>query len=108
MTALPTPSPGERWLLEVTIQSAHADDTRWDQQRAALRSVASYDGDTQIWTTWIGALNPPSVAKLQTLFDAARRYGTDVRLEHAPPGLVDGPGLHGRRRGYCALGDQSR
>ncbi|MGY4928782.1 hypothetical protein [Streptomyces sp. 900105755] len=41
MTALPTPSPGERWLLEVTIQSAHADDTRWDQRRAALRSVAS-------------------------------------------------------------------
>ncbi|MGY5060691.1 hypothetical protein ACWDFR_42625 [Streptomyces sp. 900105755] len=49
-----------------------------------MRSVASYDGDTQIWTTWIGALDLPSVAKLQTLFEAARRYGTDVRLEHAP------------------------
>jgi hypothetical protein len=57
-----------------------------------LRSVASYDGDTQIWTTWIGTRNRPSVATLQTLFAAARRYGTDVRLEHAPaPAWWTGP-----------------
>ncbi|MFD4605682.1 hypothetical protein ACFWPQ_47690 [Streptomyces sp. NPDC058464] len=45
---------------------------------------ASYDGGTRTWTTWSGALDLPNVARLQTLFDAACTYGTDVRLEHAP------------------------
>ncbi|MEV6119464.1 hypothetical protein AB0M23_02875 [Streptomyces sp. NPDC052077] len=84
MTSLPTPRLNERWLLKVTIWSARADDTRWNEQRAALRTVSSYDSVTQTWSTQIGALDLTTLAKLQTLLDAARTFGTDIRLEPAP------------------------
>lgn len=40
MTLLPTSRPSEGWLLQVTIQAARADDTRWNEQRTALPSVS--------------------------------------------------------------------
>ncbi|WP_393071663.1 hypothetical protein [Streptomyces sp. LN704] len=81
MTVLPTPRPNERWLLKITIWAERADDTRWNQQRAVLRSVSSYDSVTQTWSTSIGVLDLTTVDKLQTLFEAARTFGTDIRLE---------------------------
>lgn len=81
MTDLPTPHPNGRWLLKITIWAARADDTRWNQQCAVLRSVSSYDSATQTWSTRIGILDLTTVAKLQTLFDAAKTFGTDIRLE---------------------------
>ncbi|WP_329536727.1 hypothetical protein OG568_49750 (plasmid) [Streptomyces sp. NBC_01450] len=84
MTSLPTPPTSDRWLLQITIQAARADDTRWREQLAALRSVSSYDPDTQTWSTFIGALNLTAVRTLQALFDAARSFGADIQLEAAP------------------------
>lgn len=90
MASLKTPGPS--WLLQVTIQSAPANDTRWNEQRAALRSVSSYYPDTQTWSTLIGALDLASIHTLQVLFDAARTFGTDVRLDAAPvPAWWTGP-----------------
>ncbi|MFE2579340.1 hypothetical protein [Streptomyces sp. NPDC059378] len=84
MTALPTPHPNECWLLEITIRAARADDTRWNQQCAALRAVSSYDPVTQTWGTRIGAFDLANLNTLQALFDAARAFGTDIRLQAAP------------------------
>ncbi|MER5387241.1 hypothetical protein ABT040_44680 [Streptomyces sp. NPDC002688] len=84
MTVLPTPHPNDRWLLKITIWAARADDAGWNQQRAVLRSVSSYDSATQTWSTRIGVLDLPTVGKLQTLFEAAKMFGTDIRLEPAP------------------------
>ncbi|MET9817538.1 hypothetical protein [Streptomyces sp. NPDC006355] len=96
MTALPTPSASERWLLRATILSARADDTRWDQQRTLLRSVASYDSRSQTWTIWIGELDLTTVNKLQTLFDAARTFGTEIHIEPVPvPTGWTGPAFTG-------------
>jgi hypothetical protein len=84
MTSLPTPNHGDRWLLHITIQAARADDSRWQEQLAVLRLVSSYDPTTQTWNTFIGALDLTSVHTLQTLFDAARSFGSEVQLEPAP------------------------
>ncbi|WP_158694519.1 hypothetical protein [Streptomyces canus] len=84
MTYLPTPHLNGRWLLKITIWAARADDTRWNQQCAVLRSVSSYDSVTQTWSTRIGVLDLTTVAKLQTLFDAAQTFGSEIRLEPAP------------------------
>ncbi|MGW9024509.1 hypothetical protein ACWGQ5_09790 [Streptomyces sp. NPDC055722] len=81
MTSLPTPRPNDRWLLQVTIQAARADDSRWQEQLATLRSVSSYDPTPQTWSTCIGALDLASAYTLQTLFDAARSFGTEIHLE---------------------------
>ncbi|MGW2706550.1 hypothetical protein [Streptomyces sp. NPDC001340] len=94
MTLLPTSSPSEAWLLQVTIQAARADDTRWNEQRTALRSVSAYDSTTQTWSTRIGVLDPASVHTLQVLFDAARTFGTAIHLEPMPvPARWTGPFL---------------
>ncbi|GAX58902.1 hypothetical protein [Streptomyces olivochromogenes] len=92
MISLPTPHTSDRWLLQITIQAARADDTRWREQLAALRSVSSYDPDTQTWSTFIGALNLTAVRTLQALFDVARSFGADIQLEAAPaPASWQGP-----------------
>ncbi|MFF8946732.1 hypothetical protein ACF1A5_31640 [Streptomyces sp. NPDC014864] len=92
MTSLPTLRPNDRWLLHLTIWAARADDTRWQEQLAALREVSAYDPATQTWSTFIGALDLASVHTLQTLFDAARSFGTGIQLEPAPvPATWPGP-----------------
>ncbi|MER5916516.1 hypothetical protein ABT124_40560 [Streptomyces sp. NPDC001982] len=83
MTSLPGPSDGDHWLLEITIETARADDANWQQQVATLRSIASYDPATKTWGTFIDALDPPSMIALNTLFEAARTFGTKVRLAPA-------------------------
>ena len=84
MTHLRAPRPTEGWLIEITIQAAHGDDTTWTQQLAVLRPVAAYDRATQTWTTRIGALDLTTLGKLQILFDAARQFGTEIHIEPAP------------------------
>ncbi|MGW2748358.1 hypothetical protein [Streptomyces sp. NPDC001450] len=84
MTLLPTSRPSEGWLLQATIQAARADDTRWNEQRTALRSVSLYNSATQTWCTRIGVLDLASAHKLQALFDAARTFGTAIHLEPVP------------------------
>ncbi|MFJ9352471.1 hypothetical protein [Streptomyces sp. NPDC101237] len=109
VTVLPTPAPYERWLPKVTIQSGRADDLRWDRQRAALRSISSYDGVTQTWCTWIGVLDLANIAKPRTRFDAARTFGTEVpHRARAGNGRVDGTVLHGRYRDRGAVGYAGR
>ncbi|MFE7440919.1 hypothetical protein ACFU7X_10705 [Streptomyces chartreusis] len=84
MTPLRAPRPTEGWLIEITIQAAHGDDKTWTQQLDVLRSVATYDRATQTWSTRIGALDARALGKLQALFDAARRFGTQIHIEAAP------------------------
>ncbi|WP_369265179.1 hypothetical protein [Streptomyces sp. R35] len=84
MTSLSTPRPSDRWLLQVTIQSARADEVGWNEQRTVLRSVSSYDPVTQTWSTLIGVLDLASVHKLQALFDVVRTFGSAVWLEPVP------------------------
>ncbi|MET8957481.1 hypothetical protein [Streptomyces sp. NPDC004533] len=92
MTSLATPYPSGRWLLQVTIRAACADDTRWHEQLAVLRSVSSYDPATQTWSTFIGVLDLASVHALQSLFDASRSFGTNIQLEPASvPATWQGP-----------------
>ncbi|MEU6775937.1 hypothetical protein [Streptomyces sp. NPDC046759] len=49
-----------------------------------LRHVSEYDPAIQTWNTFIGAFDVASIHTLQTLFDAARTFGSDVQLEPAP------------------------
>lgn len=46
--------------------------------------MATYDRATQTWTTRIGTLDLTTLGKLQTLFDAARRFGTEIHIAPAP------------------------
>ncbi|WP_406257226.1 hypothetical protein [Streptomyces chartreusis] len=95
MTVLPNPHPSERWLLIITIQAAHADDTRWNEQLAVLRSVSTYEPGTQTWSTWIGVLDLTTLGTLQTLFDAARTFGTEISIEPTPvPAGWPGPSFN--------------
>ncbi|MFH8701876.1 hypothetical protein [Streptomyces chartreusis] len=84
MTVLPNSRPSEPWLLDITIQAAHADETRWNQQLAVLRSVSTYDPGTQTWSTRIGVLDLTTLSTLQTLFDVARTFGTEIHIEPVP------------------------
>jgi hypothetical protein len=80
------------WVLEATLRTASAADPQWQEQLARLRPVASYDPDAQTWHARLGALNLAGVQMLQTLFDAARAHGTEVRLHPAAvPAHWDGP-----------------
>ncbi|WP_328372755.1 hypothetical protein OG800_48800 [Streptomyces sp. NBC_00445] len=78
-----TTSPNSRdnaWMLEATIRTAPAADPQWQEQLDKLRTIATYDPATQTWHARVGALDLAGVQVLQTLFDAARVHGTDVRL----------------------------
>ncbi|MGW7426977.1 hypothetical protein ACWGJB_44540 [Streptomyces sp. NPDC054813] len=58
--------------------------------------MASYDSGTQTWSYWIGALGLATVETLQTLFDAARTFGTEIHLAPAPvPDWWTGPAFTG-------------
>ncbi|MFJ4525624.1 hypothetical protein ACIP4Y_32560 [Streptomyces sp. NPDC088810] len=91
MTRLPN-SPSEARVLEATIRTAPAADPQWQEQLDRLRTIASYDPETRTWHARIGALDLASMQMLQTLFDAARVHGTEVRLTPvAVPACWDGP-----------------
>ncbi|MFD4716017.1 hypothetical protein ACFWN5_41080 [Streptomyces sp. NPDC058430] len=76
-----TSSP--RWLLEATCQSAPCDSPAWDEQRQLLASIGSYDRHERVWTVRIGVLDVSSLAVLNRLYEAARRFGTRVEWNAA-------------------------
>ncbi|MGW6360160.1 hypothetical protein ACWFR5_34595 [Streptomyces sp. NPDC055092] len=76
-----TSSP--RWLLEATCQSAPCDSPAWDEQRQLLASIGSYDRREQVWTVRIGVLDVSSLAVLNRLYEAARRFGARVEWNAA-------------------------
>ncbi|MFI1700302.1 hypothetical protein ACH419_30570 [Streptomyces bobili] len=91
MTTSPN-SPDAGWVLEASVRAAPAADPRWNEQLDSVRSVAQYDGKTQTWCARLGVLDLAGLQKLQILFDAARTYGTEVRLAPAPvPAAWAGP-----------------
>jgi hypothetical protein len=80
------------WVLEATIRTAPADDPHWQEQLDRLRPLATYDRETQTWHARLGALNLAGLQVLQTLFDAARIHGTEVRIAPvAVPVYWNGP-----------------
>ncbi|MGN5376970.1 hypothetical protein ACQ4WX_02975 [Streptomyces lasalocidi] len=117
-----TSSPNSRlnaWVLEAAIRTAPAADPQWHEQLDRLRPIACYDPATQTWHARLGALGLAGVQMLQTLFDAARAHGTEVRLMPVSvPAYWDGPVFtrdpdvaalleehtgHGRRLGQLPL-----
>ncbi|MFJ2397299.1 hypothetical protein ACIOTI_31660 [Streptomyces sp. NPDC087843] len=81
----PQPLPeGASWILQITITSAQAAKAQWNEQLDKLRPIAGYDEATQTWSAHVGALNLAGLGTLQTLFDTARAYGTEVRLAPVP------------------------
>ncbi|WP_145969086.1 hypothetical protein [Streptomyces hyaluromycini] len=91
MTASPNSLDGA-WVLEATIQTARAADAQWQEQLDRLRTIASYDPETQTWCARLGTLNLAGVQVLQVLFDTARVHGAEVFLTPvAVPAYWDGP-----------------
>ncbi|MGW6733612.1 hypothetical protein [Streptomyces sp. NPDC055013] len=79
----PSRTSSTRWLLEATCQAAHCDNPAWEQQRQLLRSVAFFDTAREVWVVRIGALDVHALGALQTLYEAARRFGTHVQVAAA-------------------------
>ncbi|MFC7266748.1 hypothetical protein [Streptomyces lutosisoli] len=81
-----------RWLLEVTAAAAPADPAAFEEQRQLLCSVAAFDPASRTWCTYIGALNVRALEVLQRLYEAAKRFGTEVRVQAiAAPDTWRGP-----------------
>ncbi|MCX5559487.1 hypothetical protein [Streptomyces sp. NBC_00038] len=81
-----------RWLLEVTAAAAPADPAAFEAQRQLLRSVAQFDTASQTWWARIGALDARALEVLQHLYEAAKRFGTEVRVQAiAAPATWNGP-----------------
>lgn len=81
-----------RWLLEVTAAAAHVDPAAFEQQRQLLRSVAQFDQPTRTWWAHIGVLDVRALQILERLFEAARRFGTEVSVQAvAAPDAWKGP-----------------
>jgi len=92
MTSTTTHSSTARWLLEVTAAAAPADPAAFEEQRQLLRSVAQFDSASRTWWTWIGVLDVRALEILQRLYEAARRFGTEVRVQAvAAPDAWHGP-----------------
>lgn len=93
MTTSPnSPTGSAHWVLQATITTGHGDGSRWHAQLDTLRPIATYNPDTQMWRALIGALDREGLGVLQTLFDAAHTYGTEVRLSPvAVPSFWRGP-----------------
>jgi sirohydrochlorin ferrochelatase len=79
MTSTPNPNP-VRWLLEVTAAAASAAPASFEQQRQLLRSVTQFDQPSRTWWAYIGTLDVRALRILERLFEAARRFGTEVRV----------------------------
>ncbi|MFJ8752034.1 hypothetical protein ACIREO_22290 [Streptomyces sp. NPDC102441] len=91
MTPIPSTAP-TGWLLRISATSAPADPGNFEQQRQLLRSVAEFDPNTRIWTAYIGQLDMRALNVLQQLYDAARRFSTEIQLEPvAAPSTWQGP-----------------
>ncbi|MEU0946898.1 hypothetical protein ABZ379_29785 [Streptomyces canus] len=91
MTSSPN-SPGQGWVLRVTIWAAPAADPQWKAQLNQLRPLASFDDTTKTWQASLGSLDLEGLSMLQALLDAASAHGTRVRLEPAAvPERWDGP-----------------
>ncbi|MFG2425219.1 hypothetical protein ACGFWD_40205 [Streptomyces sp. NPDC048448] len=84
MTTPPSVPEGASWILQITITSAQAAKAQWNKQLDMLRPIAGYIEATQTWSAHIGTLNLAGLSTLQTLFDTARTYGTEVRLAPVP------------------------
>ncbi|MCX5338247.1 hypothetical protein [Streptomyces sp. NBC_00140] len=81
-----------RWLLEVTAAAAPADPAAFEQQRQLLRSVAQFNRASRTWWACIGALDVRALQILEHLFEAARRFGTEVSVRAiAAPDAWKGP-----------------
>lgn len=61
-----------------SYRSSPCDSPAWDEQRQLLASIGSFDRHEQVWTVRIGVLNVSSLAVLNRLYEAARRFGTRV------------------------------
>ncbi|MFC9848680.1 hypothetical protein ACFWFF_32605 [Streptomyces sp. NPDC060223] len=79
MTSSPN-SPDSAWVLEATVRTAPAADPQWREQLDRLRTIATYDPETQTWHARLGALDLAGMQMLQTLFGATRVHGTEVCL----------------------------
>ena len=90
-----TPSPyshSVRWLLEVTAAAAAADPAAFEEQRQLLCSVAQFDQPSRTWWARIGVLDVRALEILQRLYEATRRFGTEIRVEAiAAPDAWQGP-----------------
>jgi len=85
-------SNSTRWLLEVTVAAAPADPAAFEEQRQLLRSVAQFDPGSKTWWTRIGVLDVRALHVLQCLYEAARRFGTEVCVQViAAPDAWAGP-----------------
>ncbi|MER5227797.1 hypothetical protein [Streptomyces flaveus] len=80
MTSIPHPNSA-RWLLEVTAASASADPTAFQEQRHLLCSVAGFDPASRTWFVRIGVLDIRALEILQRLYEAAQRFGAEVRVQ---------------------------
>lgn len=68
----------------LVVSLAHAADPLWSEQKQAIKGLMSgYDEKTKEWYRHFDLHDPP-VDAINALFDAAKRYGTSVRIE-APP-----------------------
>ncbi|TLS45691.1 hypothetical protein FE633_13055 [Streptomyces montanus] len=91
MTSIPYPNSA-RWLLEVTAAAAPADPAAFEEQRQLLRSVAAFHRASRTWCAYIGALDVRALTVLQRLYEAAQRFGTEVRIRAiAAPDAWNGP-----------------
>ncbi|MEV5878527.1 hypothetical protein AB0L75_30750 [Streptomyces sp. NPDC052101] len=85
-------SSDNAWVLEATIRTTQTSDPPSPEQLASLRTIALYDPQTRTWHARLGALDMVGLQTLQTLFDTARVYGTEVNLMPAPvPASWHGP-----------------
>ncbi|MFH8736776.1 hypothetical protein [Streptomyces sp. NPDC017964] len=100
-----------RWLLEATCHAAHADGSAWHAQLELLRSVGFFDPSRDVWVVRIGALNTGALTALNTLYEAASRYCTQISFTPvaAPPGW-QGPTFEGGEltQLVAAAADQGR
>lgn len=89
-SASPTADP----ILQVLIYSnAGLPEPEFSAQTDKLRRVASYDGDTRTWYTWVHPDHPERGAEVLTaLFEAARVHGTTVQVRAWPAGDGSEPG----------------
>ncbi len=72
-------SSSSRPPIGLEIWSAHADGEAWDQQLELIRrSGATFDRDARAWHNHVAPEDPSAV--LDPLFEAARRFGTIVRV----------------------------
>ncbi|WP_326708046.1 hypothetical protein OG758_00395 [Streptomyces sp. NBC_01474] len=77
-TSSRTASPG--WLLEAICHAAHDNGSAWHAQLELLCSVGFFDPSRDVWVVRIGALNAGALTALNTLYEAASRYRTQISL----------------------------